>query len=153
MQLSEKNLIIATNNWELVVHIIDNKEAMLYLIITSRARIGIPKTVSYQKYKDITNKRMNNFRQSCAEVLEWIKLKEHKPSKNYIKVPLWYFQIPLKNKYELLVAHYYITKIHYASRNYPKFDYDEFSLKYNLEPTRKLKAKFKKHIIHLTNRK
>jgi len=153
MELSDKNLIIAKNNWELVVHIIDTKEAMLYLIITSRAKIRIPKAVSYQKYKDITNKRMNNFRQSCTEVLEWIKIKDHKPSKSYIKVPLWYFKIPLKNKYELLVAHYYITKIHYASREYPRFDYDEFCFKYKLEPTRKLKTKFKKYIIHLTNRK
>jgi hypothetical protein len=153
MQLSEKNLIIATNNWELVVQIIDDKEAMLYLIITSRMRVGAPKKISHQQYKNITNKRINNFQQNYAEVLKWVAIKEHKPSKNYIKVPLWYFQIPLKNKYELLVAHYYITKIHYASRNYPKFDYDEFCLKYKLKPTRKLKTKFKKHIIYLTNRK
>jgi hypothetical protein len=153
MELFKEKLIIATNNWELLVKIIDKKEAMLYLIIASRAKIGIPKKISYQQYKDITNKHMNNFRQCYNEVVECLKYSDHKPSKNYIKVPLWYFKIPLKNKYELLVAHYYITKIHYAFRKYPRFDYDEFCLKYKLESTRKLKAKFKKHIIKLTTYK
>ena len=133
-------MIISRNYWDTVPENIDSPRIMLFLIISSRARVHAPLDFAHSEYVDITGKGMNDYRRSYKKIVKTVK--DNPPGVSYLNVPEWFFKIGLKNKYELLIAHYYITKLHNSKRGSPKISYKEFIEKYSIPAHRRLKKKY-----------
>lgn len=122
---------------------------MLFLILSSKAMLKLDLDLSHKEYIELTGSRLNNYRKSYTRIIKTVT--ENPPKKVYIKVPLWFFKTDLKNKYELMVSHYYITKIHNSKRGSPKLSCKEFIDKYNIPIQRRIKQKYDKIIKNLIN--
>ena len=138
-----KTLIIPRNTWSIAISGIKkgSRGTMLYLLLGSRIRVSQTFDVKYSEYKSITGKRLNNYKVVREKMLELHQI--HPPSKSYIHVPVSFFKIPLKNTFELKVAHYKITQDH--DRGYSKkyrYDFDQFCKKYEIPNNKDSKYKF-----------
>jgi hypothetical protein len=140
-------ILVPAEYWEVVFPI--TPRVMLFLILSSKAMLKLDLDLSYKEYIKLTENRLNNYRRSYIRIIKTVT--ENPPKKVYIKVPLWFFKIGLKNKYELLIAHYYITKIHNSKRGSPKLSYKDFIEKYNIPTQRRIKQKYEAIIKNLIN--
>ena len=141
-------MIISKNYWDSVPDNIDSPRIMLFLIVSSRARVHAPLDFTHSEYVDITGKGLNDYRKSYKKIVKTVK--DNPPGVSYLNVPEWFFKIGLKNKYELLIAHYYITKMHNSKKGSPKISYKDFIEKYNIPTQRRIKQKYDKIINKIT---
>lgn len=146
-----ETLIIPRNSWNDAIKGVKkgSRNTMLFLIIASRIRVSQTHDVKYSEYQSITGRRLNNFQEIRGKITE----AHHKkpPSKSYLHVPLWFFKIPMKNTFELKVAHYKITQDH--DRGYSKkyrYDFKQFCDKYEVKNNKDSRYKFNQ-LIPFTN--
>lgn len=122
------------------------KNIHLSIIIASQIRSFGGVDVTPSQYKKITGrplypnspKKIQGVTQSLTQTGANMTKKSR-----YIKIPEWYLQIPLKNTFELKVAHY---KISVNAMNSSKYKFEVFCSQYNVTPSRKNKWKFNKLI-------
>jgi hypothetical protein len=134
----KNKILVPAEYWAAVFPI--TPRVMLFLILSSKAMLKLDLDLSHKEYMELTGSRLNNYRKSYTRIIKTIT--ENRPKKVYIKVPLWFFKTDLKNKYELMVSHYYITKIHNSKRGSPKLSHKEFVEKYNIPSQIKIKKKY-----------
>jgi hypothetical protein len=138
----KNKILVPVEYWGAVFPI--TPRVMLFLILSSKAMLRLDLDLSHKEYIELTGSRLNNYRKSYARIIKTVT--ENPPKKVYIKVPLWFFKTDLKNKYELMVSHYYITKIHNSKRGSPKLSHKDFVEKYNIPTQRRIKQKYDKII-------
>ena len=143
-------LFISRKHWDNSIKGIIKKDIalFLFLLMSSRVQVNAPREVSSTEYQETTGHRLREYKKHH----EWLlpKMKDGKPQKSFLKIPIYFFTIPLKNTLELKVSHFYISwslnKDFSKSRN-PNFK--AFCDKYGVENNKQNKYKFNRIILSL----
>ena len=120
------------------------KNIHLSIIIASQIRSFGGVDITPSQYREITGRSLYPSSpkkiQGVTQTLTKTGVNMTRKSR-YIKVPEWFLRIPLKNTFELKVAHY---KVSINGMNSSRYKFEVFCSQYNVTPTRKNKWKFNK---------